>query len=91
MTNEDEFECWEQSMEGAFLELLDNWDSYATNKINEFSPQNSSTTVIFQIEFLMEKIENVGAEKYKFENPSKKLKVAFSGKLGLLRQWCKEH
>ena len=50
-----------------FLEVLDYPDSDSTNKINGFSPQSSSTSVVLQIEFLMQEFELVVAEDYKFQ------------------------
>ena len=41
------------------------------NKINCSSPQNSTTSVIFQTEFMMEELELVVAEEDKTENGAK--------------------
>ena len=49
-----------------FLELPDYHDSDARNKVKSFSPQNSSTVVMFQIEIFFKEIEPVVAEEYKF-------------------------
>ena len=48
--------------------VLDISDSDATNKINSFSPEYSSTSVMYYVETLMEEFELVVAEEYKFEN-----------------------
>ena len=53
-----------------FLEILDYQESDSTKKINCFPAQNSSTTVTFQTEFMLEKFEPVVAEEYKFESGS---------------------
>ena len=49
-------------------EILDYRDSDTTNKINVFSPQYSSASVLLQPEFMMEEFKLVVAEEYKFEN-----------------------
>ena len=61
-----------------FLEISDYQDFDPTNKMNGSLPQNSFTTVRFEIEFLMEEFELVVAEEYKFENRAKRLKNRFS-------------
>ena len=55
-----------------YLEIVDYRDSDATNKINHFSwSQYCSASVMFFTEFIMEEIELVVAEEYKFENWAK--------------------
>ena len=46
----------------------------ATNKINGFSPPNSSENVIFSIEIIMELFEIVVAAEYNFEEGGKQNK-----------------
>ena len=53
------------------LEFLDYQYSDATKKINKFSPQNSSTSAIFQTEFMMEEFKLVVADEDKFEYGAK--------------------
>ena len=71
MTKEDEFERREKFLRKGFLKNLDYQDSDATIKLNAFSPEYSSTRFIFWIELMIEEIELVVAEEYKFVNGAK--------------------
>ena len=84
MTKDDEFEHREKILIG-FLEKFAYSDSDNTNKITGFSPQNSSLSVMFQSKSIIEEVELVVAEKYKFENRANQKKAALLGNFGLLR------
>ena len=59
----------EQIFDGSFFaEGLDFPNCDKTHKINGFSPQFSSTSVLFQSDFMMVGLEHVITEEYKFEN-----------------------
>ena len=50
------------------MEYSDYQGADAMNKINGFSSRYSYTKVMFQIEFLMEELDFVVAEEFKFKN-----------------------
>ena len=73
-------------MEKRFLKFLDYQETDATNKINGYSPQNSSgASVLFWTEFMMEEFELVVAEEDRFEKGANQEKVALVGKFQLSR------
>ena len=54
-----------------FLDVSDYQNSDATNKVNRFPSQNTSISVLFGIELLMEEIEIVVAAEFKSETRAK--------------------
>ena len=70
-----------------YFETSDYQDSAATNKINGFATQHTSTIVLFSIGFLMEKFELVVAAENKFEYWAKKMKASHFRNFRLSRFW----
>ena len=73
------------------LEVSDSQDSQATNRVNEISTQNTCASVMFQIEFLLEELENSVAEENKsVVKFSKTNNNSFFRSFWLSRHWWKE-
>ena len=67
MTNEDEFEQQWKLLKGNLIEISDYQESDSTNKINGGSPQYSSTSDMFHIEFSIMEFRTVLAQEYMFQ------------------------
>ena len=65
-------------------EISDYPDSDTTNIINVLSTQQSSASIVFWTEFMMEESKHVGAEEDKLENGAK-YQVELLGNCGLSR------